>query len=146
MSLVLLLLLSFAKLSSQQPSSASSLETEINKTGGALVYGITFERDTASLQTGSEKVLQQIVVLMREHSDWRFEVQGHTVASDGAAAALALSTRRAVTVVDWLVAHGVHADRLVAKGYGNTRPIATERNDESRLLNDRVQLRKLNEE
>ena len=45
--LVLLLLLSFARLSSQQPSSASSLETEINKTGGAFVYGITFERDAA---------------------------------------------------------------------------------------------------
>src|SRR5689334_19216813 len=123
MYLVLLLLLSFASPSSQQPSSASSLETEINKTGGALVYGITFDRDTASLQTASEKVLQQIVLLMREHSDWRFEVQGHTAASSGPAAALALSTRRAGTVVDWLVAHGVQADRLVAKGYGDTRPV-----------------------
>ena len=111
-----------------------------------MVYGITFEPETASLETASEKVLHQIVVLMREHSDWRFEVQGHTTASGGPAAALALSTRRAATVVDWLVAHGVQPDRLVAKGYGDSRPVSTGRNDEARILNDRVQLRKLNEE
>jgi OOP family OmpA-OmpF porin len=146
MQLVLALLLALLLPAVQQPSSASSLEAEINKTGGALVYGVGFDPGTASLQTASERVLREIVVLMREHTDWRFEVQGHTHASGAPDRALDLSSRRARTVVDWLVAHGINADRLVAKGYGDTRPVSTAPNDESHLLNDRVQLRKLNEE
>ena len=130
----------------QQVSSASSIEADVNRTGGALVYGITFDADTASLQPGSEKVLQQLVVLMREHTDWRFEIQGHTAGSGGPAANLAASRQRARVVVDWLVVHGVEAERLVAKAYGDTRPVAVGSSDEARLLNSRVQLRKLNEE
>ena len=70
-------------------------------------------------------MLQQIVILMREHTDWRFEVQGHTRESGAPDLALDLSSRRAKTVVDWLMAHGISADRLVAKGYGDTRPVST---------------------
>ena len=146
MHFVVSLLLALVLPGVQQPSSASSLEAEINRTGGALVHGVSFDPGTAALRTASEKVLQEIVVLMRDHTDWRFEVQGHTHASGAPDLALALSSRRARTVVDWLVTHGINADRLVAKGYGETRPVSTEPNDESRLLNDRVQLRKLNEE
>ena len=146
MHLLLPLLLALVLTPVQQPSSASSLEAEINKTGGALVYGVGFDPGTASLQIASEKVLQQIVILMREHTDWRFEVQGHTRESGAPDLALHLSSRRAKTVVDWLMAHGISADRLVAKGYGDTRPVSTAPNDASHLLNDRVQLRKLNEE
>ena len=130
----------------QPASSVRSLETEINKTGGALVYGVAFDAGTASLQPKSDEVLQQIVALMREHSDWRFEVQGHTAEPGGRALNLALSGKRATAVVEWLVAHGVDGERLVSKAYGDTRPVAPGSADESRRLNSRVQLRKLNEE
>ena len=130
----------------QEPSTAQSIETEINKTGGALVYGITFDGDTASFRPGSEKVLQQIVVLMREHTDWRFEIQGHTAGPGGPEENLARSAERARAVTQWLVSHGVESERLVAKAYGDTRPVAAGSSEQTRILNSRVQLRKLNEE
>jgi len=130
----------------QQPSSAASIEAEVNKTGGALVYGITFGKGSASLQSASDTVLQQIAVLMRDHTDWRFEVQGHTDGLGAAASNMRLSRQRADAVVEWLVRRGVQPERLVARGYGDTRPVSMQPTVEARLLNSRVQLRKLNEE
>src|SRR5215208_4857739 len=84
----------------QPASSVRSLEAEVYKTGGALVYGVAFDAGAASLQPKSDQVLQQIVALMREHSDWRFEVQGHTAEPGGRAANLALSGKRATAVAE----------------------------------------------
>jgi OOP family OmpA-OmpF porin len=146
LALMVALIFSFGLAPAQQSSSASSIEAEINKTGGALVYGITFGEGSASLQTGSDKVLQQIAMLMRDHTDWRFEVQGHTDGSGPAGSNMKLSRQRADAVVEWLVTRGVQPERLVAKGYGDTRPVSTQPTAEARVLNSRVQLRKLNEE
>jgi OOP family OmpA-OmpF porin len=129
-----------------QHETARTMEAEINRTGAALVYGITFERDTATLEPQSEKVLQEIVLLMRGHTDWRFEVQGHTSGNGAPAADLAASGQRAKAVVAWLVSRGMAADRLQPKGYGDSRPVSAGTGDEARALNVRVQLRKLNEE
>jgi OmpA-OmpF porin, OOP family len=130
----------------RQHETALTMEAEINNTGAALVYGVTFQKDTASLEPGSEGVLQQIVVLMKAHTDWRFEVQGHTAGIGSRVTKLAESAERAKAVVAWLGSHGVEADRLRAKGYGDTRPVIAGTSDEARALNVRIQLRKLNEE
>lgn len=130
----------------RQHETAPAMEAEINKTGAALVYGVTFQKDTAWLEPRSEEVLQQIVVLMKAHTDWRFEVQGHTGGVGSRATNLVASEERARAVVAWLGSHGVEADRLRAKGYGDTRPVIAVTSDEARALNVRIQLRKLNEE
>ena len=125
---------------------ASAMEAEINKTGSVALYGINFDTGKATLQAGSEKMLAEIVKLMKERTDWRFEVQGHTDNVGQKAANLTLSDQRARTVVDWLTKNGVAASRLVAKGYGDTNPVAENTSEDGRAKNRRVELKKLNEE
>ena len=67
-------------------------------------------------------------------------VEGHTDNQGNAAANLALSERRATSVVAWLAAHGDIASRLSAKGFGQTEPVADNSTDDGRAKNRRVEL------
>lgn len=125
---------------------ATSLAAEIDKSGSVAVYGINFDTGKATLQAGSEQVLGEIVKLMKERTDWKFEVQGHTDNVGQKGANMTLSDQRAKAVVAWLTKNGVEASRLVARGYGDTKPVADNTSDEGRAKNRRVELKKLNEE
>ena len=63
------------------------------------------------------------------------------VSSAGRGKQLERSDRRARSVVQWLVEHGVEVKRLDAAGYGPTRPIADNRTAKGRQLNRRVDFR-----
>jgi outer membrane protein OmpA-like peptidoglycan-associated protein len=54
-----------------------------------------------------------------------------------------LSEARARSVVAWLTQHGIAADRLAAKGYGKTMPVADNDSDQGRARNRRVEVAKL---
>ena len=125
---------------------ASAMEAEVHRTGSVVLYGITFDTGKATLKAGSEKMLAEIVKLMKDHTDWRFEVQGHTDNVSAKTANLTLSEQRAKTVVEWLTKNGVAATRLVAKGYGDTVPLMDNATDDGRAKNRRVELKKLNDE
>jgi OmpA-OmpF porin, OOP family len=70
----------------------------------------------------------------------KLEVQGHTDNAGTDAYNQTLSAARAPSVVAWLTHHGVAADRLTSKGYGKTRPVATNATDEGRGKNRRVEI------
>ncbi len=85
-------------------------------------------------------LLDQVAAALLGRPDLgRVEVQGHTDDVGGAAYNLDLSQRRAEAVRDALVARGVAPERLVARGYGFTRPIAANDSDAGRATNRRVQ-------
>ena len=130
----------------QVVADASAMEAEIHRTGSVALYGINFDTGKATLQAGSEKMLGEIVKLMKDHTDWRFEVQGHTDSVGAKGTNLTLSEQRAKTVVEWLTKNGVAAARLVAKGYGDTVPLMDNATDDGRAKNRRVELKKLNDE
>ena len=125
---------------------AAAMEAEIHRTGAVVLYGIRFETDQAKLQAGSGKVLAEIVKLLTDRTDWRFEVQAHTDHAGEKARNLALSEQRARAIVEWLTTHGIAASRLVAKGYGDTVPLSNTTPDAERARNARVELKKLHEE
>ena len=125
---------------------ASAMEAEVHRYGSMALYGITFEPGTATIEAGSEKVLQEIVKLMKDRTDWRFEVQGHTDDRGDTAVHLQQSDARARAVVAWLVQHGIAPSRLVAKGYGGSAPLADNASENGRARNRRVELKKLNDE
>lgn len=109
------------------------------------IYGIHFDVDSAVIQSRSEPVIAEIAQILKENPSWRFQVEGHTDADGGAAYNLGLSQRRAQAVVDDLVAHhGIARSRLVAKGYGLTKPVASNATDAGKALNRRVELLRLN--
>jgi outer membrane protein OmpA-like peptidoglycan-associated protein len=125
---------------------ASAMAAEVNKTGSVAIYGITFDTGKATLQPGSEKVLGEVLKLLHENDEWKFEVQGHTDNVGPKAANLSLSDQRAKAVVSWLTGKGIAGARLVPKGYGDTTPVAGNDTPEGRAKNRRVELKKLNEE
>ena len=108
------------------------------------LYGIHFDYDSAHIQPRSEPVIADVAALMRANPASRFEISGHTDSDGGAAYNLALSQRRAQAVVDDLVSrYGIARSRLVAKGYGLTRPVASNATAGGKALNRRVELERL---
>ncbi len=122
---------------------ASSLKDELDKSGHVAVYGILFDTGKATLQPSSESTLSEIAKLMQDNVDLKLRVEGHTDNVGAAAANQALSEKRAQAVKAWLVNHGVATDRLIAKGFGDTKPVEDNSTDEGRAKNRRVELAKL---
>jgi outer membrane protein OmpA-like peptidoglycan-associated protein len=101
---------------------------------------ILFANDTATLLPESTSALEQVARVLHEHPEIaRVEVQGHTDGTGAAERNDRLGEERALAVVAWLTAHGVAAERLSARGYGASRPIADNDSEEGRAQNRRVE-------
>jgi outer membrane protein OmpA-like peptidoglycan-associated protein len=88
----------------------------------------------------SDELLEEVRGALVDHPEiTRIEVQGHTDNVGAEAYNLRLSQARADAIRAWLVARGIPADVLVAKGYGGSRPIASNASADERQRNRRVQ-------
>jgi len=102
--------------------------------------GVTFGFDRADLTDASRTVLDEVVTILARRSALRVEVAGHADSSGVAVYNEWLSARRADAVKTYLVAHGIAADRLEARGYGMHRPVASNATAAGRARNRRVEL------
>jgi len=85
--------------------------------------------------------LEQVVFNSLEaYPNVRVEISGHTDNQGGDDYILVLSDKRAKAVMSYLINRGISADRLVAKGYGKTRPVASNNTAEGRAQNRRVEI------
>jgi len=101
---------------------------------------IQFAVDSAVILPESTGLLTEIAdVLIKNPRIKRVEVQGHTDHTGTPEHNLKLSDDRASSVVMWLTSHGVAGDRLVAKGYGQTKPLVPNVTAANRAKNRRVQ-------
>jgi outer membrane protein OmpA-like peptidoglycan-associated protein len=131
------------EMAQEATADASSLADEITKSGHVAVYGIHFDTGKATIQPDSEDTLLQIVKLLDANAGWKMRIEGYTDNVGNAAANQTLSEKRAQAVVAWLASHGVAANRLTAKGFGQANPVADNSTDEGRAKNRRVELVKL---
>jgi OOP family OmpA-OmpF porin len=102
--------------------------------------GVNFDNDSARLRAESHAILDQAVETLKDWGDAKVEVAGHTDSVSSDAYNLNLSQRRAETVRAYLIDKGIAADRLSAKGYGESRPVADNGTEEGRFKNRRVEL------
>lgn len=102
---------------------------------------IFFETGKAELLAESEYELGRIVELLEKNVELRVEIGGHTDNVGSAEANQKLSEARAKAVYNHLVANGIGAGRLSYKGYGESKPVATNDTPEGRAENRRVELR-----
>ena len=101
---------------------------------------VNFVTDSAEIVADSDAILGEIAdVLLRHPEITRVEIQGHTDNRGGHDHNQDLSQRRAESVRDWLVSHGVDSSRLEARGYGDTAPVAPNITTSGRARNRRVQ-------
>lgn len=98
-----------------------------------------FDFDKDILRDESKPELDRLVRFLNEHPSMIIQVDGHTDSVGGFEYNMDLSRRRAKAVVEYLVSHGISDVRLIPRGFGKTRPAATNETDEGRQWNRRVE-------
>ena len=123
---------------------ADQMKKALDEKGNISVYGINFDINKDNLQLGAEKVLTEIVKLLKHNPGLKIEIQGHTDNTGSAQHNLDLSKHRAETVKKFLLIYGIDSLRMIPKGYGMKKPVAPNDTQEGRAMNRRVELVKLN--
>jgi OmpA-OmpF porin, OOP family len=100
---------------------------------------IYFDFDRATLKRESFVELDKVVDFLKENPTVEIEISGHTDGKGSADYNLRLSQGRAQSVVDYVIGQGIDGYRLIAKGYGLEKPVATNDTEEGRATNRRVE-------
>lgn len=127
-------------MSQEVVADAAALQRGLAADGRVAVYGIYFDSGQALVKPESEPTLTQIVELLTRNPRLKVFVVGHTDATGTLDANVKLSADRASAVVAALVARGVAAARLRPHGAGPYSPVATNRTDDGKQKNRRVEL------
>jgi outer membrane protein OmpA-like peptidoglycan-associated protein len=101
---------------------------------------VIFEEDTAVIRSVSFPVLDMVAQALLDHPEIKLEIQGHTDSQGDAQHNMNLSQQRADAVLAYLVQHGIDPARLTAQGYGETRPMESNRTSQGRDINRRIEL------
>ncbi len=113
---------------------------EMLKKGGTInLVGIYFDSGKASIKPSSYYALDQAVQMLIQNPNVKIEIQGHTDSVGNVSSNQLLSQARAEAVRNYLVAHGIEAWRIVAKGYGEIMPIAPNTSRDGRARNRRIE-------
>jgi len=119
---------------------AAALGASIAATGRAAVYGIYFDTDKAVVKPESNPALDEITTLLKQNGSLTLYVVGHTDNVGALDHNLKLSADRADAVVKALTGRGIAAARLKASGVGPWCPVASNRTEEGKGKNRRVEL------
>ena len=120
---------------------ANAMAREIAATGRVALYGIYFDSGKADVKPESQAALAEIAKLMKQDAAIKLLVVGHTDTNGTFDYNIDLSRRRTQAVVQALASsHGVNAARLKPWGVGYASPVATNRAEDGRAKNRRVEL------
>lgn len=101
---------------------------------------IFFKTGSAELMQASFASLIKVIKILKEHPDYKLRIDGHTDNTGTPSFNELLSMRRAQAVMEYFVQNGIEAARLIAHGFGETVPIASNSSDIGRTKNRRVEL------
>ena len=105
-----------------------------------ITFNLLFGFDKSNITDEMIPVLEQVKMILEENPDLTFTVAGHTDSIGTDAYNQGLSERRAASVQNWLVNHGIAPHRLKTVGFGESRPKYDNSTEEGRALNRRVEL------
>ena len=106
----------------------------------ATVGEAFFDFDKATLKPSAQQVLSEAIRTLRDNPDMRVVVEGHTDSVGSDAYNQKLSERRAGAVKAYLVRQGIAADHITTRGYGESKPIASNDTEEGRAKNRRAEV------
>ncbi len=114
----------------------------VTEAGIAILQPILFRSGSDRIEPASLPIVEKVAGLLLENpSITSLRVEGHTDNKGDPDRNVRLSQRRATAVMKALIDRGVPADRLEAQGYGDSRPVASNRTDEGRARNRRIEFR-----
>lgn len=103
------------------------------------LQNVFFDLDKAHLLEESEVQLDALRALLEDRPALEIEIRGHTDNQGSEAHNADLSERRAAAVVGWLISRGIESRRLSSRGFGATRPAASNADEAGRARNRRVE-------
>jgi outer membrane protein OmpA-like peptidoglycan-associated protein/tetratricopeptide (TPR) repeat protein len=106
-----------------------------------VLKNIFFDFNKSDLKPESQVELDKLVQLMQDNPTVKIQIEGHTDNIGNAADNMKLSDNRAKAVVSYLVGKNISITRLIAKGFGATKPIADNKTEEGRAQNRRTELK-----
>jgi len=125
----------------QVTANAAAISQGLATQGKFALYGLYFDTGKAELDPKSEPTLGEIAEVLKGNPKLELYVVGHTDSVGQVASNVDLSERRAAATVKALVErHGIAARRLTAKGVGPFAPVGSNRSEEGRAKNRRVEL------
>jgi outer membrane protein OmpA-like peptidoglycan-associated protein len=116
------------------------IKEETKKRLNFATRGISFETGKAVLKASSFAMLDEVVSILNEYTDYNLKMGGHTDSNGSNATNLALSQARVDAVKTYLMGKGVDAGRIEAIGYGEEQPLASNGTSAGRTQNRRVAL------
>jgi OOP family OmpA-OmpF porin len=121
-----------------------TLKQQLDEAGKIVTHGILFDSGSATIKGESYKTLADIGALLSETPALRLSIEGHTDSDGADDYNMALSQNRAASVRTYLMeTYKIDGGRLEAKGWGETKPLATNDTAEGKANNRRVELVKL---
>ena len=100
---------------------------------------VNFDESATTFRSSAVPVLQRIIALANTCRNAVIEITGHTDSSGDERWNVQLSLARAAAIADYLVQHGIAAERLIATGAGSSSPIADNTKRYGRGLNRRIE-------
>ena len=128
-------------IAASEPESQRSINLEVKPIELGASYklnDIYFGTNSYELSFKSKEIIESFIEFLKDNPKIKAEIQGHTDDVGNDKSNLVLSENRARSVLDFIVQQGVASERLTYKGYGKTKPIASNSNDEGRAKNRRT--------
>ena len=113
---------------------------ELNPGDALVLQNIQFEYNSSALTQDSQSGITMLTDFLQRNPMLNVELAGHTDNVGSESYNLKLSTDRAEMVRQALIANGIDPSRLTAKGYGASKPLVSNDNDEHRALNRRTEM------
>lgn len=129
------------KLASYREIKRDLLMVKSRKGAVVRLNNIFFETGSADLQSESSSELDRVVEMLQKNPGMRIEIAGHTDDVGDKTSNLSLSKNRAVSVREYLLEKGISENRLLSKGFGETKPVTSNKTDDGRAQNRRVEFR-----
>ena len=115
------------------------VKTEVRKLFTKALQGIGFAPGKSVIKSSSYMILNDIAKVFIENPTYNIEIQGHTDNSGSASSNKILSEKRANAVLNYLVKKGVDKERMTAVGYGEEKPVMSNKTSMGRYKNRRVE-------
>lgn len=120
-------------------------DVEVTDSQVVIRQQVHFETNRAKIRPQSFALLDTVAQVLRDYPKIRVEVQGHTDSQGPDKKNLTLSQQRADAVREYLIGRGIEPYRMTAVGYGESRPIDSNKTASGRANNRRVEFRRTDE-
>lgn len=119
----------------------AELQPRLTERGLVLTLGeVLFDFDSARLKPYTQRIMDRVAGFLNQRGSYVLTVEGHTDSTGSADYNMRLSRERAQAVADALIQRNVSPDRIATRGYGESRPIASNETPGGRRQNRRVEV------